>query len=49
MLLAHTALTTAGLMLGDRTSVPTEAGRLISGYPGVITARPGLSCSSPWR
>jgi predicted ferric reductase len=42
MLLAHTGLTTAGLTLGDRTSVPSEVARLISEYPGVITAMAGL-------
>jgi predicted ferric reductase len=42
LLLAHTALTTAGLTLGDRISLPREAARLISQYPGVITATAGL-------
>src|SRR5919204_742300 len=42
LLLAHTALTTAGLTLGDQVSLPREAGRLISQYPGVITATAGL-------
>jgi predicted ferric reductase len=42
LLLAHAALTTAGLTLGDRVSLPREAGRLISQYPGVITATAGL-------
>jgi predicted ferric reductase len=42
LLLAHTALTTAGLTVGDRISLPREAGRLISQYPGVITATAGL-------
>jgi predicted ferric reductase len=41
MLLAHVGLTTAGLTVGDRTSVPTEVSRLISEYPGVITATAG--------
>jgi predicted ferric reductase len=41
MLLAHVGLTTAGLTLGDRTSLPREAARLISEYPGVITATAG--------
>jgi predicted ferric reductase len=41
MLLAHVGLTTAGLTVGDRTSLPTEASRLISEYPGVITATAG--------
>jgi len=48
MLLAHVGLTTAGLTVGDRTSVPTEAARLISQYPGVITATAGF-VSLPWR
>jgi predicted ferric reductase len=42
LLLAHTALTTAGLTVGDRVSLPREAGRLITQYPGVITATAGL-------
>lgn len=42
LLLAHAALTTAGLTLGDRISLPREAARLISQYPGVITATAGL-------
>jgi predicted ferric reductase len=42
LLLLHAALTTAGLTLGDRISLPREAGRLISRYPGVITATAGL-------
>jgi predicted ferric reductase len=43
LLLAHTALTTAGLTVGDRVSLPREAQRLITQYPGVITATAGLS------
>ncbi|HEX6458972.1 MAG TPA: ferredoxin reductase family protein [Thermoleophilaceae bacterium] len=43
LLLAHTALTTAGLTVGDGVSLPREAGRLISSYPGVITATAGLA------
>jgi predicted ferric reductase len=43
LLLAHTALTTAGLTVGDRVSLPREVGRLITGYPGVITATAGLA------
>jgi predicted ferric reductase len=43
LLLAHTALTTAGLTVGDRVSLPREAGRLITQYPGVITATAGLA------
>ncbi len=37
-LIAHAALITVGYTLGDRTSLPDEVGRLITGYPGVITA-----------
>ena len=43
LLLAHTALTTAGLTIGDRISLPQEAHRLIAQYPGVITATAGLA------
>ena len=43
LLIAHAVLTTAGLTLGDRVSFPREAGRLISQYPGVITATAGLA------
>jgi predicted ferric reductase len=42
LLVAHTALIVAGYTLGDRISLPAEVGRLISGYPGVITATAGL-------
>jgi predicted ferric reductase len=42
LLLAHTVLITAGYTIGDRISLPRETGRLISGYPGVITATAGL-------
>jgi predicted ferric reductase len=42
LLLAHTVLTTAGLTVGDRVSLGREASRLISQYPGVITATAGL-------
>jgi predicted ferric reductase len=42
LLLGHAALTTAGLTVGDGTSLPHEAARLISQYPGVITATAGL-------
>jgi predicted ferric reductase len=41
-LLAHAVLTTGGLMVGDRISLWAEARRLISEYPGVITATAGL-------
>jgi predicted ferric reductase len=42
LLVAHTLLITAGYTLGDRISLPAEVSRLISGYPGVITATAGL-------
>jgi predicted ferric reductase len=42
LLLAHTALITAGYTIGDRIPLTREIGRLIEGYPGVITATAGL-------
>ena len=42
LLVAHTVLTTAGYTLGDRISLWAEIDRLITGYPGVITATAGL-------
>ena len=42
LLLAHAALITAGYTLGDGLSLPDEVARLISGYPGVITAMAAL-------
>jgi predicted ferric reductase len=42
LLLAHAALITAGYTVGDGISPWEEAGRLIGGYPGVITAVAGL-------
>jgi predicted ferric reductase len=42
LLVAHTVLITAGYTLGDEIGLPSEIGRLISGYPGVITALAGL-------
>jgi predicted ferric reductase len=42
LLVAHTALTTAGYTVGDRISLGSEIARLISTYPGVITATAGL-------
>jgi predicted ferric reductase len=42
LLLAHTVLITAGYTVGDRIELTSEIGRLISGYPGVITATAGL-------
>src|SRR3954467_5870154 len=38
LLLAHAGLILAGYAVGDGGGPLTEAGRLISGYPGVITA-----------
>ena len=43
LLVAHAALTTAGLTVGDGISLPREVERLISQYPGVITATAGLA------
>jgi predicted ferric reductase len=43
LLLAHAALITAGYTLGDRISLGAEIERLITGYPGVITAVAGLA------
>ena len=43
LLLAHAALITAGYTIGDRISLPAELDRLITGYPGVITAIAGLA------
>ncbi|HWM09192.1 MAG TPA: ferredoxin reductase family protein [Solirubrobacteraceae bacterium] len=42
LLVAHTVLITAGYALGDRISLWDEVSRLISGYPGIITAVAGL-------
>jgi predicted ferric reductase len=41
-LLAHATLITAGYAVGDRISLPAEVGRLLTGYPGVITATAAL-------
>jgi predicted ferric reductase len=43
LLLAHAGLITAGYTLGDRISLQAEIERLITGYPGVITAVAGLA------
>ena len=43
LLLAHAALITAGYTVGDRISLLAELDRLITGYPGVITAVAGLA------
>jgi predicted ferric reductase len=42
LLLAHAVLIVAGYTLGDRISLLAEAGRLLGGYPGVITATAAL-------
>jgi predicted ferric reductase len=42
LLVAHAVLITAGYTVGDRIALPDEISRLISGYPGVITATAGL-------
>jgi predicted ferric reductase len=43
LLLAHAALITAGYTLGDRIALAEEVDRLVTGYPGVITATAGLA------
>jgi predicted ferric reductase len=43
LLCIHAALITAGYALADDLSLPAEVSRLISGYPGVITAIAGLA------
>ena len=43
LLCAHAVLTTVGYALGDRLGLPAEIGRLVSGYPGVITAVAALA------
>jgi predicted ferric reductase len=43
LLLSHAALITVGYTLGDRISLPAQVERLITGYPGVITATAGLA------
>ena len=43
LLLAHAALILTGYTIGDRISLWAEVGRLISGYPGVLTAVAGLA------
>ncbi|MEO8689874.1 MAG: ferredoxin reductase family protein [Solirubrobacteraceae bacterium] len=42
LLIVLAAAITTGYALGDGVSFPAEAGRLLSGYPGVITALAGL-------
>jgi predicted ferric reductase len=43
LLLAHAALVIAGNAVADGLSLPAEVSRLVSGYPGVITAIAGLA------
>ncbi len=43
LLSAHVVLITAGYTIGDRISLADEIARLITGYPGVITAVAGLT------
>lgn len=43
LLLAHAALIIAGYTIGDGISLPAQLERLITGYPGVITAIAGLA------
>lgn len=43
LLSGHALLITVAYALADRLSLPAEVGRLVSGYPGVITALAGLA------
>ena len=43
LLIAHAVLITAGYTAGDGITLWAELGRLVSGYPGVITAIAGLA------
>jgi len=43
LLLTHATLVTVGYALADQLSLLDELGKLISGYPGVITAIAGLA------
>ena len=43
LLSAHAVLITVGYALADRISVPAEVKRLVTAYPGVITAIAGLA------
>ena len=43
LLCAHAVLITAGYAIGDRIGLPAEIGRLVNGYPGVITAVAALA------
>ncbi|MGN6166708.1 MAG: ferredoxin reductase family protein [Solirubrobacteraceae bacterium] len=43
LLCVHAVLITAGYSIGDRIGLPAEIGRLLTGYPGVITAVAALA------
>jgi len=43
LLVSHAALILAGYTIGDGISLPAEVERLLTGYPGVITAVAGLA------
>jgi predicted ferric reductase len=43
LLCAHAVLISAGYAIGDRIGLPAEIGRLVTGYPGVITAVAALA------
>jgi predicted ferric reductase len=43
LLAAHAVLITAGYAVGDRIGLPREVSRLVTGYPGVITAVAALA------
>jgi predicted ferric reductase len=43
LLCAHAVLITAGYAIGDRIGLSAEIGRLVNGYPGVITAVAALA------
>jgi predicted ferric reductase len=43
LLCAHAVLITAGYAAGDRIGLPAEIGRLVNGYPGVISALAALA------
>ena len=43
LLCGHAVLITAGYAIGDRIGLPAEIGRLVNGYPGLITAVAALA------
>jgi predicted ferric reductase len=43
LLCVHAVLITAGYAIGDKIGLPKEIGRLLTGYPGVITAVAALA------